>query len=63
MIPTPDGLGYWMVASDGGIFTFGDATFHGSLGGRTLSAPIAGMIPNGAGYTLIGQDGQEYPFT
>jgi hypothetical protein len=37
--------------------------FLGSLGGRTLSAPIAGMIPNGSGYTLIGQDGQLYPFT
>jgi hypothetical protein len=63
MIATPDGGGYWMVASDGGIFTFGDATFHGSLGGRTLSAPIAGMIPSGSGYTLIGQDGQLYPFS
>ncbi len=62
MTPTPDGRGYWLVASDGGIFTFGDATFHGSTGGQTLSAPISGMIPNGSGYTLIGQDGQEYPF-
>ncbi len=52
-----------MVASDGGVFCFGDAAFHGSLGGRTLSAPIGGMIPNGSGYTLIGQDGQEYPFS
>jgi hypothetical protein len=52
-----------MVASDGGIFAFGDAGFHGSLGGQTLSAPIAGMIPNGNGYTLIGQDGQLYPFS
>jgi hypothetical protein len=63
MTATPDGHGYWMVASDGGIFAFGDAGFHGSLGGRTLSAPISGMIPNGSGYTLIGQDGQEYPFS
>ena len=63
MTATPDGKGYWMVASDGGIFTFGDAGFHGSLGGQTLSAPIVGMIPNGSGYTLIGQDGQLYPFS
>lgn len=62
MTPTPDGQGYWMVASDGGIFTFGDAPFKGSTGGRKLSAPIAGMIANGSGYTLIGQDGQLYPF-
>ncbi len=62
MTATPDGRGYWLVASDGGIFCFGDAQFHGSLGGRALSAPISGMIPNGSGYTLIGQDGQTYPF-
>ena len=27
-----DGGGYWLVASDGGIFAFGDAAFHGSTG-------------------------------
>ena len=30
MAPTPSGAGYWMVASDGGIFSFGNAGFHGS---------------------------------
>ena len=25
--------GYWTVASDGGIFAFGDAPFYGSMGG------------------------------
>ncbi len=30
---TTDGGGYWEVASDGGIFSFGDAGFHGSMGG------------------------------
>ena len=30
---TADGGGYWEVATDGGIFSFGDATFHGSMGG------------------------------
>jgi hypothetical protein len=25
MAPTPDGKGYWLVATDGGIFTFGTA--------------------------------------
>ena len=33
MAATPDGKGYWLVASDGGIFTYGDATFYGSTGG------------------------------
>jgi len=35
--------GYTEVASDGGIFTFGDASFHGSMGGSHLNAPIVGM--------------------
>jgi hypothetical protein len=34
MAATPDGHGYWLVASDGGIFAFGDATFEGSTGGQ-----------------------------
>ena len=32
MAATPDGQGYWLVASDGGIFTYGDAEFYGSTG-------------------------------
>jgi hypothetical protein len=63
MTATVSGNGYWMVADDGGIFTFGDAPFRGSTGSQKLSAPIAGMIPRGAGYILIGQDGQLYPFS
>src|SRR5579884_2999141 len=43
MATTPDGLGYYLVASDGGIFTFGDANFAGSTGSQTLNKPIAGM--------------------
>jgi hypothetical protein len=39
-VPTPSGLGYYMVASVGGIFTFGDARFAGSMGGKTLNAPV-----------------------
>ncbi len=40
---TPDGKGYWLVASDGGIFAFGDAAFYGSTGALTLNKPIVGM--------------------
>ena len=42
--PTPDGRGYWEVAFDGGVFAFGDATFHGSMGGRSLET--AGRTPH-----------------
>ena len=43
MAATPDGKGYWLVASDGGIFSFGDAAFFGSEGGVHLNAPIVGI--------------------
>jgi hypothetical protein len=43
MAATPDGKGYWLVASDGGIFSFGTAGFQGSAGGTVLDAPIVGM--------------------
>ena len=39
--PTP-GHGYWLVASDGGIFTFGDARYLGSEGGKPLTSPSSG---------------------
>jgi hypothetical protein len=61
---TPTGRGYWAVASDGGIFTFGDAGFHGSLAGRPLAAPIVGIAPSptGDGYWLAGRDGGVFAF-
>jgi hypothetical protein len=34
--------GYYEVASDGGIFSFG-APFQGSMGGTPLNKPIVGM--------------------
>jgi hypothetical protein len=43
MAATADGNGYWLVASDGGIFSFGDAHFHGSTGAIHLNQPIVGM--------------------
>ncbi len=45
MAPTPDGRGYWLVASDGGIFAFGDARFYGSTGGVSLRQPIVTLAP------------------
>lgn len=36
----PPGSGYWMAGKDGGIFSFGDAGFYGSMGATHLNAPI-----------------------
>jgi hypothetical protein len=43
MATTASGGGYWLVASDGGIFPFGDAAGLGSTGGIHLNQPIVGM--------------------
>ena len=46
MASTPDGKGYWLVASDGGVFAFGDAPYFGSMGGQRLAAPVSsGSFP------------------
>jgi hypothetical protein len=56
---TPDHGGYWLVASDGGVFTFGDAGFYGSTGTIRLVRPITAMAstPDGRGYWLVASDG------
>ena len=41
MAATPDGEGYWLVAADGGVFSFGDAAFYGSAAGKGSFAAIA----------------------
>src|SRR3990170_813405 len=54
-VATPSGKGYYMVASDGGIFAFGDAKFAGSMGGQRLNKPVQSLVPDadGAGYWLV----------
>ena len=64
MAATPDGKGYWLVAADGGIFSYGDAGFYGSTGSLVLNAPIVGMAPthDGKGYWLVAADGGIFPY-
>jgi hypothetical protein len=58
------GAGYWMTASDGGIFNFGNAAFLGSTGSIRLNQPIVGMAPtpSGGGYWLVARDGGIFNF-
>ncbi len=60
----PGGGGYWMVSSDGGVFSFGDAGFYDSMAGSALAAPIVGMAstPDGGGYWLVASDGGIFSF-
>jgi hypothetical protein len=58
------GGGYWAVAQDGGVFSFGDAQFYGSLGGQPLNAPVVGIAatPSGHGYWLVAADGGVFAY-
>jgi len=58
------GGGYWMVATDGGIFSFCDSRFFGSTGAIRLNKPVVGMAPtrDGGGYWLVASDGGIFAF-
>ncbi len=55
--------GYWLVASDGGVFAF-NAPYLGSMGGRVLNKPVVGLSAtlNGTGYWLVATDGGVFSF-
>jgi hypothetical protein len=61
---TITGRGSWVVAADGGIFSTGDATFYGSMGGTRLNKPIVGIAatPTGRGYWTVASDGGVFSF-
>ena len=56
--------GYWLVGSDGGIFSFGSAAFHGSMGSIPLQRPVMAITPTstGNGYWLVASDGGIFSF-
>ncbi len=64
--PPPSAHGYWLVASDGGLFPFGNAQQHsyGSTGGMHLNSPIVAMAgtADDSGYYLAASDGGLFPF-
>jgi len=49
-------LGYWLVGADGGVFSFGDAGFYGSMGAAPPSSrtPVVAIAStsDGRGYWL-----------
>jgi hypothetical protein len=65
MVPSEDGGGYFMVASDGGVFAFGDAQFEGScpsIGGCSGAAVAVVPDASGGGYWLVTVTGHVYAF-
>lgn len=63
---TPDGGGYWLAQANGAVWSFGDASFHGSLPGLGIApaAPIVGIAAthDGGGYWLVASDGGVFAF-
>ena len=61
---TTPSRGYWLVGSDGGIFSFGSAQFYGSTGDLALQSPVVGIVPTAdhGGYWLDASDGGVFSF-
>jgi hypothetical protein len=55
---------YWLAAADGGVFSFGDAPFYGSMAATHLNAPIVAIAatPDAHGYWLAAADGGVFSF-
>jgi hypothetical protein len=64
MAAAPGGGGYWLVGADGGVFSFGDAPYLGSLPASGVSARAVALLPtaDGQGYLIVTATGQAYPF-
>jgi 3D (Asp-Asp-Asp) domain-containing protein len=61
---TPSGHGYWLAAADGGVFSFGDAPFLGSLTGTATTAHVTSITASntGTGYWLTDAAGAIHAF-
>ncbi|HEV3281016.1 MAG TPA: family 43 glycosylhydrolase [Acidimicrobiales bacterium] len=62
--PAGTPMGYRLVASDGGIFTYGNLPFCGSTGAIRLNQPVVGMAgtSDGGGYWMVARDGGVFAF-
>ncbi len=58
------GSGYWTVAPDGSVYSFGAAQHHGGMNGTKLNGSILGMAAtvSGRGYWMVGSDGGIFSF-
>ena len=64
MATTPDGRGYWLVASDGAVFRYGDARYYGPWSRRQRHGDIVAMAaaPDGGGYWLVSSGGAVFKY-
>lgn len=66
IVSKKNATGYWIFGSDGGVFSFGDAQFYGSLPGLNVkpNAPVVGgaVTDSGRGYWMCSSDGGIFCF-
>src|SRR5262249_43556842 len=64
MTVTPDGLGYWLVGSDGHVYPFGAAHAYGSPTPGEDPYPTGGLTvtPHAGGYGMVDQNGTVDPY-
>jgi hypothetical protein len=64
--PTPPSMtqGYDLVGADGGLFSYGESQYFGSMGGTALSQPVVGMANDfrTGGYWEVASDGGIFAF-
>ncbi len=55
---------YWLADNKGGVFTYGNLGFYGSMGGQPLNRPVVGMArtADAGGYWLVSDDGGIFAF-
>lgn len=57
----PQGDGYWILLSDGGIFTFGEIGYYGNAHNQLRGRKVTGVHPHKNGYVIYTDD-PEYTF-
>jgi hypothetical protein len=64
MAMTPSRHGYYLVSSFGGVFSYGDAIWYGSIAGRHLRTETVALAvtPSGKGYYLLTRAGNVFAF-
>ena len=62
--PTTGANGYRMATSDGGILSFGQGLYYGSMGGTQLHRPVVALAstPDTKGYWEVASDGGIFAF-
>ena len=64
MAELPDHEGYYLASRFGGVYSYGRATFKGSIARLHLRTPVVAiaLTPNGTGYYLVTRRGNVFTF-